>query len=75
MMTSKLAGMRLSLSIGALALVPWTFPLAQGGPADVHLQITQIDRSRFPEIQVFVSATDSSGEPVAVPADDWKSVV
>jgi len=71
-MTARLSGARLGLSIGALALMPWTVPLAQGGPNDAQLQITQIDRSRFPEIRVYVSATDAAGEPAAVSADDLR---
>jgi VWFA-related protein len=36
------------------------------------VRITQIDRSRFPEVRVFVSATDASGEPVPVGADELR---
>ena len=70
--TAKLSGLRLGISIGALALMPWTRPGPQPGPGDVQLQITQIDRSRFPEIRVFVSATDASGEPAVVSADELR---
>ena len=70
--TAKLSGLRLGFSIGALALMPWTRPGPQPGPGDVQLQITQIDRSRFPEIRVFVSATDASGEPAVVSADELR---
>ena len=75
--------MRLGLSIGALAIMPFTalsvpqgsalgVPPWQSQSADVQLRITQIDRSRFPEIRVYVSATDASGEPVPVSADDLR---
>src|SRR3990170_5044955 len=70
--TAKLSGLRLGFSIGALALMPWTRPGPQPGPGDVQLQITQIDRSRFPEIRVYVSATDAAGEPAAISADDLR---
>ena len=70
--TAKLSGLRLGFSIGALALMPWTRPGPQPGPGDVQLQITQIDRSRFPEIRVFVSATGASGEPAVVSADELR---
>jgi VWFA-related protein len=46
--------------------------MRQSDSQGVRLQITQIDRSRFPEIRVYVSATDASGEPVAVPAGDLR---
>jgi len=77
---TRLSGARLGLSIGALALMPWTalsvprgtLPFAQGGSTDAQLRITQIDRSGFPEIRVYVSATDASGEPVAVSSDDLR---
>ena len=40
------------------------------GAADVRLNVTQVDTSRFPQVAVYVSAVDSRGEPVAVsPAD------
>jgi VWFA-related protein len=67
--THRPSGARLRLALGALALVPWFTPAAQD---DVQLRITQIDRSHFPEIRVYVSATDASGEPVAVPAGDLR---
>jgi Ca-activated chloride channel family protein len=56
----------------ALSVPQGTFPFAQGGPTDAQLQITQIDRSAFPEIRVYISATDASGEPAAVSADDLR---
>ena len=35
------------------------------GAADVRLNVTQVDTSRFPQVAVYVSAVDSRGEPVA----------
>jgi VWFA-related protein len=67
--TGRPSGARLRLALGALALVPWFTPAAQDG---VQLRITQIDRSHFPEIRVYVSATDESGEPVPVSAEDLR---
>ena len=31
-----------------------------------QIKITQVDNSRFPQVTVYVSVTDASGEPVAV---------
>jgi VWFA-related protein len=55
------------LSLGAVALLPWGPPSQQDG--DVQLRITQVDRGAFPQIRVYLSATDSAGEPVPVPAE------
>jgi VWFA-related protein len=44
----------------------------QADSTDAQLRITQIDRSGFPEIRVYVSATDDSGEPVPVSAADLR---
>jgi VWFA-related protein len=65
-------GARLALSIGALALLAFRLPPVQADSTDAHLRITQIDRSGFPEIRVYVSATDASGEPVPVSAADLR---
>jgi VWFA-related protein len=37
---------------------------AQG--SEPHIQITQVDNSRFPQVTVYVSVTDAAGEPVYV---------
>jgi VWFA-related protein len=58
--------LRRSLSIGTLVLMPWSFPPLQDTSGGTHVQITQIDRSDFPVIHVYVSATDDAGEPVPV---------
>ncbi len=55
-----------SLRIGTLLLMPWSFPLLQDAGGEPHVQITQIDRTNFPLIRVYVSATDDAGEPVPV---------
>jgi len=54
------------VSLGAAVLLPW---LPQQQLGDARLRITQVDRSRFPEVRVYVSATDAAGEPVPVPAE------
>jgi VWFA-related protein len=64
--------MRLGLSIGALALMPFGLPSWQAESGDVQLRITQIDRSGFPEIRVYISATDGAGEPVAVSPNELR---
>jgi len=58
--------LRRGLWIGTLTLMPWSFPLLQDTSGEANLQITQIDRSRFPVIRVYVSATDDAGEPMPV---------
>jgi VWFA-related protein len=45
---------------------------AQGedeGEEAYQIHITQVDSSQFPEVEVYVSVTDSDGEPVAVRPD------
>jgi len=44
---------------------PQTTPPAPE-PANLTAQITQVDTSNFPKVNVYVSVTDASGEPVAV---------
>ena len=38
-------------------------PPSSGGPV---LKITQVDTSQFPKVTVYVSASDTSGEPVSI---------
>jgi Ca-activated chloride channel homolog len=52
-------------------LVALFLPACQSTPkfessGDVNLQITQIDTSEFPQVKVYVSARDSSGEPQVI---------
>ncbi len=47
-----------------LALLPLQATFAQDG--EQQIRITQVDASRFPQVTVYVSATDASGEPLAV---------
>lgn len=71
-MTAPLTRIRLGLSIGALALMPFGLPPWQAESGDVQLRITQIDRSGFPEIRVYISATDGAGEPAPVSPNELR---
>ena len=33
---------------------------------DIDINITQVDKSKFPQVTVYVSLTDEAGEPVAI---------
>src|SRR5947199_2667500 len=65
----------MSLARSYLTAVPAAFfcvLLAVGSPAaaeapSFQVRVTQVDRSAFPKITVYVSVTDSAGKPV--PAD------
>ncbi len=59
---------RLSASVFSLAALPFAIPLQQTEPGsdEPQIHITQVDESQFPQIKVYVSATDSAGEPVGV---------
>ena len=48
----------------ALALSSVSGAMAQGGGPQVR--ITQVDNSRFPQVTVYISVTDATGEPVGV---------
>ena len=54
----------LILSLGAAAFSPMQDAEPETGALSVR--ITQVDTSEFPRVQVYVSVTDSGGEPVAV---------
>ena len=47
-----------------LAFAPAHAAMAQEGAAQIR--ITQIDNSKFPQVTVYVSVTDASGEPLGV---------
>jgi len=51
-----------------LNLVLWTTPaaFAQTPTPAPQIRITQVDTSKFPQVTVYVSATDASGQPVGV---------
>jgi len=50
-----------------LMLAPLQAAAAQDAGALVH--ITQVDNSKFPQVTVYISATDAKGEPLAVNPD------
>jgi Ca-activated chloride channel family protein len=50
-----------------LTLFPVVSVLAQD--EDIQIRITQVDNSKFPEVTVYVSATNAAGEPVGVDAN------
>ncbi|HET7009968.1 MAG TPA: hypothetical protein VFI11_04265, partial [Anaerolineales bacterium] len=52
----------LALALGTLLSIGWTPVLPQADAAEVR--VTQVDRSRFPEVTVYISVTDAQGEPV-----------
>lgn len=63
---------RLSASIFSFAALPLGIPFQQtepGSESTPQIHITQVDESQFPTIKVYVSATDSAGEPVGVSPD------
>lgn len=47
-----------------LAFVPLQSAYAQDG--GTHIRITQADNSKFPQVTVYISVTDDSGEPLGV---------
>ncbi len=59
------------LSIGAIACAPGLASPQTAGQTEDNpiLHVTQVDRSQFPTIQVYLSVTDASGEPVPVEAN------
>jgi len=49
----------------SLSLWPFTTVSAQGGE-EPQLRITQVDNSKFPNVTVYLSATNAAGEPVGI---------
>ena len=66
-MRKPLRLLRLGLALSTLASVAWA-PVRQ--QADRTVRVTQVDRSHFPEVTVYVSVTDASGEPVPFSPDE-----
>jgi VWFA-related protein len=55
------------ISIGLLLLLALsTFGIAAAQEQGTQIHITQVDNSKFPQVTVYVSATDASGQPVGV---------
>ncbi|MGD0173975.1 MAG: VWA domain-containing protein [Anaerolineales bacterium] len=44
-------------------------PVHAQGSGQLHVHITQVDTSAFPKVKVYVSVTDSAGEPAPVKLD------
>ncbi len=63
-MTRHTHFLSLTLALGALFSAAWGPFLPQGEPAEVR--VTQVDRSHFPEVTVYVSVADAQGEPAPV---------
>ncbi len=49
-----------------LALLLLSSPLTAFAQDDVQIRITQVDNSKFPNVTVYVSATNAAGDPVGV---------
>ena len=53
------------LLVLAMSLWPFAAVTAQG-EEEAQLRITQVDNSKFPNVTVYVSATNAAGEPVGI---------
>lgn len=51
-----------------IAISAWPFAAASAQTDAPQLRITQVDNSKFPNVTVYVSATNAAGEPVGVDA-------
>lgn len=56
----------LPLGIVALLLALSILPAQAQGPTEPQVHITQVDTSQFPTVTVYVSVTDSAGEPYGI---------
>ncbi len=67
---NRLTSMSLSARLLSLILIPLlmlsTAPAALAQESNPQIRITQVDKSRFPQVTVYVSAVNENGEPVAV---------
>jgi VWFA-related protein len=59
---------RFLLTLVLLALLVVGSPATAFAQGDVQVRITQVDNSKFPNVTVYVSVTNSAGEPVGVDA-------
>jgi VWFA-related protein len=57
---------RVFLTVILLTLLVIGTPAAAFAQSDVQVRITQVDNSQFPNVTVYVSVTNSAGEPVGV---------
>lgn len=59
--------MRIILTLNLLLfLTIWSTPATFAQDAGTQVHITQVDNSKFPQVTVYVSVTDASGEPIGV---------
>jgi len=59
----------LSLSM-ILLLMIWSAPVVFAQQSGPDVRITQVDNSQFPQVTVYISATNASGEPVGIDPGD-----
>lgn len=57
---------RIFLSLSLLPFLTLWPTLAVSAQSDTQVRVTQVDNSNFPNVTVYVSVTNSAGEPVAV---------
>jgi Ca-activated chloride channel homolog len=58
---------RIFLSLSLLPLLMfWSAPVALAQGSNPQLRITQVDKSQFPQVTVYVSAVDETGQPLGV---------
>ncbi len=58
---------RIFLSLSLIPLLTfWSTSAVRAQEAGPQLRITQVDNSRFPQVTVYVSATNAAGEPVGI---------
>ena len=57
-----------ALTLASILTTAWT-PV-QPQAEDLTVRVTQVDRSRFPQVTVYVSATDAAGAAVPFSADE-----
>ena len=61
----KLTRLLLHLSLLPL-LMFWAAPVALAQGSTPQLRITQVDKSQFPQVTVYVSSVDENGQPVGI---------
>ncbi len=61
----KLTRLILRLSLLPL-LMFWSAPIALAQGSTPQLRITQVDKSQFPQVTVYVSSVDENGQPVGI---------
>jgi type IV secretory pathway VirB6-like protein len=57
---------RILLNFSLLLVLVFSSASTVFAQSDTQVRITQVDNSKFPNITVYVSATNSAGEPVGV---------